>query len=107
MSDRPEGLAGEGWRLIRVVPEFYPAFHCTASACRHSCCVGWEVDVDEDTLAQYRQVSGPFGRRLAAGISAGASPHFRLDAQERCPFLNGDNLCDIILTLGEGALCQI
>ncbi len=93
--------------MIRVVPEFYPAFHCTASACRHSCCVGWEVDVDEDTLAQYRQVSGPFGRRLAAGISAGASPHFRLDAQERCPFLNGDNLCDIILTLGEGALCQI
>ena len=58
--------------------------------------------MDEDTLAQYRQVSGPFGRRLAAGISAGVSPHFRLDAQERCPFLNGDNLCDIILTPGGG-----
>lgn len=93
--------------MIRVVPDFYPNFKCIASACQHSCCVGWEVDVDPDTLARYRQVTGPFGRRLADSIQAGEDPHFRLDEQERCPFLNGDNLCDIILELGEDALCQI
>lgn len=94
--------------MIRVVPDFYPAFHCIASACRHSCCVGWEVDVDQDTLARYRQVPGPFGLRLRQGIETGGdTAHFRLDEAERCPFLNGDNLCDIILNLGEGALCQI
>lgn len=93
--------------MIRVVPDFYPAFHCTASACRHSCCVGWEVDVDPDALARYRRVPGPFGRRLAEGIALEGTPHFRLGEGERCPFLNGDNLCDIILAMGEGALCQI
>lgn len=93
--------------MIWVVPDLYPDFKCIASACQHSCCVGWEVDIDPDTLARYRQVSGPFGRRLADSIQAGEAPHFRLDGRERCPFLNGDNLCDIILELGEGALCQI
>lgn len=93
--------------MIRVVPDFYPAFRCIASACRHSCCVGWEVDVDQDTLARYRQLSGPLGRRLAEHIDCQDTPHFRLDSRERCPFLNDDNLCDIILELGAGALCQI
>ena len=36
--------------MIRVVPDFYPEFACIASRCGHSCCVGWEVDVDEDSL---------------------------------------------------------
>lgn len=93
--------------MIRVVPDFYPNFQCIASACQHSCCVGWEVDVDPDTLARYRQVTGPFGHQLADSIQAGEDPHFCLDEQERCPFLNRDNLCDIILELGEDALCQI
>ena len=93
--------------MIRVVPDFYPEFHCIASACRHSCCVGWEVDVDPETLARYRQVPGAFGSRLADQIDGQDTPHFRLDSRERCPFLNAQNLCDIILELGEEALCQI
>ena len=101
------GQAGGGGAMIRVVPDFYPAFHCIASGCRHSCCVGWEVDVDQDALDRYRQVPGPLGRRLADSIDCQDTPHFRLDSRERCPFLNGDNLCDIILELGEEALCQI
>ncbi len=34
-------------------------------------------------------------------------PCFKLGENERCPFLNKDNLCDIILTLGNESLCQI
>ena len=85
-------------------PDYYPRFRCIAGDCRHSCCVGWEIDIDEDTLAYYNSVEGDFGRRLREGIADGA---FRLDGQERCPFLNERGLCDIILTLGEEALSQI
>ena len=85
-------------------PGYYPRFRCIGGDCRHSCCVGWEIDIDEDTLALYERVEGDFGRRLRAGIVDGA---FRLDERERCPFHNERGLCDIILTLGEAALSQI
>ena len=85
-------------------PGYYPRFRCIAGDCRHSCCVGWEIDIDEDTLDYYNGVEGDFGARLRAGIVDGA---FCLDERERCPFLNEQGLCDIILTLGEDALSQI
>lgn len=68
----------------------------------------WEIDIDRETLELYKGVDGPFGKRLCAGITEteeGAS--FILDEKERCPFLNQQNLCDIILELGEGWLCDI
>lgn len=88
-------------------PDYYPKFHCIAGRCRHSCCIGWEIDIDEDTLDLYSSIGGGFGRRLKNSIEDGEAPHFRLSGDERCPFLTSDGLCDIILTLGEDALCQI
>ena len=37
--------------MLTVRPDFYDDFHCLASACRHSCCVGWEIDVDAESPA--------------------------------------------------------
>ena len=90
-----------------VVPSYYGKFKCIASACRHSCCVGWEIDVDEDTLEYYKSVGGRLGDRLRENISEEGCPHFVTGEDERCPFLNSDNLCDIICELGEESLCQI
>lgn len=91
-----------------IAPSYYPAFRCIAHRCRHSCCKGWEIDVDEASLAFYRQVEGPMGARLKAAIDTdGETPHFRLDREERCPFLNQTGLCDLITQLGESSLCQI
>jgi len=93
--------------LLTVVPNYYPQFRCIAGRCRHSCCIGWEIDVDADKLAFYTSVEGAFGDRLRANISQEEPPHFILQEGERCPFLNSKNLCDIILTLGEEQLCEI
>lgn len=91
-----------------IAPDYYPFFRCIAGACRHTCCVGWEIDIDEDTLDLYRGVQGELGRRLDAGIiEDDDGAHFRLTADERCPFLNHDGLCDLIIGLGEDSLCQI
>lgn len=91
-----------------IAPSYYPAFRCIADKCRHSCCVGWEIDVDEDSLARYQQAEDPMGARLKAAIDlAGDTPHFCLDKDERCPFLNQSGLCDLITELGEDSLCQI
>lgn len=93
--------------MIRVVPDFYPEFACIASRCGHSCCVGWEVDVDEDSLERYSGIPGALGAKLRREIDMTSSPHFRLDGRERCPFLTEENLCQLILELGEDSLCQI
>lgn len=91
-----------------IVPDFYKDFECIAERCRHNCCIGWEIDIDEDTYAHYRTVEGAFGVRLREGIdTSSGQPCFRLGAGERCVFLNERGLCDIISTLGEGALCEI
>ncbi len=94
--------------MKQIVPNGYTDFHCIADRCRHSCCIGWEIGIDTDTLSFYKSIQGDFGKRLAESIETDtASTRFRLGERERCPFLNEKNLCDIILTLGENALCQI
>lgn len=89
-----------------VAPAYYGRFACIKGACRHSCCIGWEIDIDPDTLRIYQQAQGKMGERLKSGIDSD-NGCFRLDAEERCPFLNGEGLCDIILQMGEESLCQI
>ena len=91
-----------------IAPNYYEDFSCIADKCRHSCCIGWEIDIDEETLRDYRSVGGDFGERLRAGIEIGENGAcFRLGEGERCPFLNERGLCDIILNLGEDRLSQI
>lgn len=90
-----------------IVPEYYPRFRCIADRCRHNCCIGWEIDIDPDTYALYNTVDDDFGKRLQDGIVHGEQPCFRLCEGDRCVFLNERGLCDIILALGENALCDI
>ena len=90
--------------MILRKPDFYSQFKCIASRCSDTCCVGWEIDIDETSQRAYRKVEGPFGERLRASIEDG---HFKLLPHDRCPFLDKNNLCEIYRNLGEGALCQI
>lgn len=83
-------------------PQYYKEFHCIADACRHTCCEGWEIDIDEEQLARFQQE--PY---IAAHIEEGDPPHFRLLEGERCPFLKENGLCEMILRYGEDILCQI
>ncbi len=94
--------------MREIRPDFYPRFACRAAGCRHSCCRGWEIDVDGESAAYYRALPGPLGEELRAALTEDAEGwHFRLDAEERCPFLRRDGLCRLICELGEDALCDI
>ena len=92
-----------------IAPDYYRHFVCIAGACRHSCCIGWEIDGDAESLRRYERLEGAIGEKLRQNIECtpeGAC--FRLQGQEeRCPFLQQDGLCELILTLGEESLCQI
>lgn len=94
--------------MTLYAPFYYTKFTCIADKCRHSCCIGWEIDIDDDTLQFYKTIDGTLGERLKNNIvQENETAHFILSRDERCPFLNKSGLCDIITQLGEGALCQI
>ena len=91
-----------------IAPDYYTEFKCIADRCKHSCCIGWVIDVDDDTLEYYHTIEGELGERLKKGIDeSGETAHFILGEGERCPFLNQTGLCDLITELGEESLCQI
>ncbi len=93
--------------MKHFAPAYYPHFRCIADACRHSCCIGWEIDIDPVSREKYGKIGGEIGRRLAREIVDADPPHFHLGADERCPFLREDGLCTLILELGEDSLCEI
>lgn len=84
-------------------PEYYNDFKCTASECRHSCCVGWDIIIDEGTLLKYRNV--PEIMETVTDIDGDKC--FKLKENGRCPHLNDKGLCDIIISHGEEYLSEI
>ena len=92
--------------MTEVFAPYYHKFKCIADQCRHNCCIGWEIDIDPDTLRLYNSLEGELGEKIRDNIE-GDIPHFILSDGDRCPFLNDCGLCDIILSLGEDAICDI
>ena len=88
-------------------PEYYRQFACIADKCSHNCCIGWEIDIDPDTMRKYRSLTDGYGGRIIKTIDETDTPHFRLAAGERCPHLDERGLCRIISSLGDGYLCDI
>lgn len=88
-------------------PSYYKNFKCAADKCEHSCCVGWEIDIDADTLSKYEALTCEYGNFIKESVSKSGTPHFKLAEGERCPHLDSQGLCKIITNLGENYLCDI
>lgn len=100
--------------MILRYPAYYEKFQCIAGKCEDTCCAGWEIDIDDESYERYQQVSGAFGMRIKESMKEYTSEEdvyerhgFRLKEGKRCPFLNQENLCDMILALGEQSLCYV
>lgn len=95
--------------MILRVPDYYTEFKCIADKCTDTCCAGWEIDIDEDTSAFYQEIGGEIGERIRACLVCDEQGDhtFTLKEHRRCPFLNDDNFCDIIIAAGEEALGEV
>lgn len=81
-------------------------FKCIAEKCRHSCCIGWEIDIDSKTLKRYKKNRTPYAENLKNGIDF-KNRRFKMSEKGNCVFLNKNGLCDIIIALGENSLCDV
>lgn len=87
-------------------PDYYDSFRCIASGCPDSCCKEWAVQVDADSAARYRALSGPLGDRLREVLCEEDGETVMTITDGRCPMWRTDGLCRIQAELGEEALCK-
>lgn len=85
-------------------PHFYDKFICTAGDCPDTCCAGWQIMIDEESLERYGKEAGEFGRHLRNSIDWEKECFYQNN--RRCAFLNEENLCDLYKALGPDALCD-
>ena len=92
--------------MKQYVLSYYNKFNCIADKCKHTCCAGWEMCIDSDSLSAYKNNFSAFATTLKNGINFKKSK-FKADKEKRCVFLNDKGLCEIIINLGKQSLCQV
>lgn len=101
-----------------LIPNYYQNFHCLASECRDSCCIGWRITFNKKDYLRLRRLDAPseLKARLEAGVrrerkadcSGAQYGKFDLDSNKgRCPFLDPDGLCSIQRFCGHEALPHV
>ena len=88
--------------MILRTPNYYKNFKCIAGDCPDSCCQGWEVDADDESLEFYKTLTGDIKNKIYSVLDKDefGNTIFKLTDRKRCPFLNLDNLCDIHIETG-------
>ena len=90
--------------MIIVTPKYYKNFKCIAGDCPDSCCQGWEVDANDESLAYYKTLPDTLEikQRIDSVLDKDEFDNtiFRLAPKKRCPFLNDENLCDMHIAIG-------
>lgn len=86
----------------RVI-NFYDDFTCLASNCPNTCCRGWRITIDPDTVNKYRSQKGLLGLRLRAMTSIGKDKEIARimgrcvnETREGLCFLQRDGLIDLM-----------
>lgn len=83
-------------------PLYYKNFKCIAEKCHHSCCVGWDISVDDVTLKKYEAMLDTSD--ILSNIRDG---EICMRDDGRCPFLRDDGLCRLICEFGEDYTSEI
>lgn len=90
--------------MFYTVPDYYDKFYCLADKCPATCCAGWQIVIDEESLKKYIERKDILGQRLKKSIDFynGIFKQFG----DRCAFLNEENLCDIHIEAGKDMMCE-
>ena len=90
-----------------IYPSYYKQFTCIASDCPDSCCHEWDVQVDAESAARYRDLEGPLGDALREHLYDEEGQTYLRNIDGRCPMWRADGLCRIQAERGHEALCQV
>lgn len=91
--------------MIYTRPDYFHEFSCIADECIDTCCAGWQIAIDKETIEKYKNIKGGYIWKVMTGVDW-ENDCFRQDNEGRCAFLNSDNLCDLQINEGHEGLCK-
>jgi len=105
--------------ILEIKPDYYDDFHCVGGDCSFTCCQEWKIAVDKDTKKKWRSITAPKDLKKAGRLPDGLSEHSCLNQfivkkdesdvigllpNMKCPFLDDDHLCRLVIDHGEQVL---
>ena len=91
--------------MIYTRPDYFNEFRCTADRCKDTCCAGWQITIDKESLEKYKKIKGDYIWKVMTNVDW-EEKCFRQDNAKRCAFLTEDNLCDLYIKQGEDSMCK-
>lgn len=91
--------------MIYTRPDYFNEFKCTADKCKDTCCAGWQIVIDDESMEKYKKIKGDYIWKVMTNVDW-EEGCFRQDRAKRCAFLNENNLCDLYINAGEDSLCK-
>ena len=91
----------------KVKLDFYDAFQCIAHQCSITCCQEWKIEVDDNTYKKWNSLSLQKAgeKNLSEYVETkDDSRVICLNSENKCPFLNKEKLCKLVLELGDETL---
>lgn len=88
--------------------DIYEMFKCIGGSCPNSCCVGWSIPLNRETIEQYKKMQSSYSNKVLENIEcAGENYRIKMGETGRCPFLNEQNLCDIYIHISPEAMFPV
>ena len=61
--------------MLLTKPAFYDSFACIADKCSDNCCIGWEIDIDEEALSRFEAAEGAENVNISAMQTTTGTKH--------------------------------
>lgn len=95
-------------------PLYYKKFQCDPIKCHETCCDRWKITIDKKTYQKYMESDNETIKEI---VSTGLSKNIKSNSDEefgvinlnedlKCPFLNQEGYCQVIINMGENSLSK-
>lgn len=84
--------------------DIYDSFVCIAGECPDTCCTGWDIMIDDDSLQRYTSYEGELGDFIKSRVDF-ENKCFKHNGT-KCALINEEGLCTIQKNYGEEGLCK-
>lgn len=83
----------------------YDEFKCIADKCEFTCCLGWDINIDNNTYDKWKSCKE--GDILLKNIKVKGKEYFiNKETKDGCIFLNDKGLCNLVIEYGEEFLSE-